>query len=73
MKHKNSVHDIKRVVLVYVNGAVHFATDENRSAASATLSIDATQFVENADFAILAEAVKYFTTQNQWPPIADIG
>lgn len=73
MKHKKFVHDIKRVVLVYVNEAVQFDTGENRSAASVILSIDATQFVENADFAKLAEAVKHFTTQNQWPPVADIG
>jgi hypothetical protein len=57
------------VELVYVGGKLYVATKENRKGAAVVLRIDPKQITDNYGFAALATAVKYYTTQNQWPPV----
>ena len=59
---------VKLVGLVYVDGRITPATKENRKGAAVVLSVDPSQITDNFAFARLGEALKFFTTQSQWPP-----
>jgi hypothetical protein len=59
---------MKPVDLVFVDGAIAPATKDNRKDADVTLRVDPRRMTDNAAFAKLAEALKHFTTQTQWPP-----
>lgn len=60
---------MKPVELVYVDGKLVAATKDNRKNAAALLRVDPNQITDNYGFASLAEALKHFTTQTQWPPV----
>ncbi len=59
---------MKPIELVYVDGQIVLATKENRKSAAVVLRVDLNQITDNFAFAKLGEALKHFTTQNQWPP-----
>lgn len=63
---------MKPVELVYVEGRIEPANKDNRKTADAVLRLDPAKVTDNATFAKLAEALKHFTTQNQWPPAPDL-
>lgn len=60
------------VGLVYVDGRIEPATKDNRKGAAVVLRIDAGQITDNTAFAQLGEALKHYTTQNQWPPAPNL-
>lgn len=63
---------MKPVELVYVDGRIEPATKDTRKGAAVVLRIDAGQITDNTAFAQLGEALKHYTTQNQWPPAPDL-
>lgn len=63
---------MKPVELVYVDGCIAAATKDNRKGAAVVLRIDPGQITDNTAFAKLGEALKHYTTQDQWPPAPDL-
>ena len=63
---------MKHVELVYVDGRIAPATKANRKGAAVVLWVAAGRVTANTAFAQLGEALKHYTTQNQWPPAPDL-
>ena len=63
---------MKPVELVYVGGCIAAATKDSRKGAAVVLRIDPSQITDNTAFAQLGEALKHYTTQDQWPPAPDL-
>lgn len=59
---------MQTVELVFVDGRIEPATKETRKGAAVVLRVDPNKITDNFAFAKLGEALKHFTTQNQWPP-----